>query len=213
MLLAKQIALSFILVFQIACISTKPWTGQTLPENAQSKPQTEREQLYVDYEILDWSGFGEPGFYLLGSQDEKEPVLYQLDSLLPVILDLAPHLQEDLDSMKNYSRYGRYMVYTSLGLFSLAATGHALDEKPVFYTARNLGLVTLFLSVVLEHFEWQLLGQLRYQYNEALQVRLGFSEPEDEASLPEEMPEQSFYFRKQNDRLGDIRLGFLNIRF
>jgi len=170
-----KLSVAFLTVcLGMGCSTTNEWSDSLPPKAVGQVSIEERESLYRRYEILDWSGLGVTGFHLRSPDSNvDQSANYRLESLLPLIEDVAPYLKDDLNEIQTYDRYGRIMAYSSFGLLGLAAGGLAMDEKQVYFTARNLGIFTLFLAVVLEHFEWQIMGQVQYQYNEALRDRLG----------------------------------------
>jgi hypothetical protein len=186
--LTRRLVGCFLLsAFALSCVSVKTWDGGQPPPAIGKLDASQRQELYDKFELIDWSHWQEPAFYLRPLKSPSADLqAYSLSSLKPVMLEVGPYLADDITALEDYHSYKEWLTNSAAGLLVVSAIGAALQEDAVYYNARNAGLLTLFLGLVMEQFEWQIQDQLHFQYNNALRQRLRVDDTTQQA--PDKAP-------------------------
>ncbi len=165
----------FISCCMLSCATPQKFTKKW-PEDLSQFTQEKKLAMVSEFEIRDWSGLDGINFYVGGKSADH---LYTLESFKPIIEQITPTLREDLKDVVSFHQTGKYILYGSGGFFTMAAAGYFTEAEDLYHHSQSLGLLSLFLWVIFEQFEWQIKDQIQFQYNDALRENLGITWEKD----------------------------------
>lgn len=167
-----------IMLFLVSCTTAKTFQ-HVWPKQPSQLSEAEKQETLLKFEIQDWSGIDGSHFYMGGTTSDH---LFTLESLRPSMEQIAPYLKQDLESVASLHQTGTYMLYGAGGLFGIAAAGYYAEQSQLYHYSQSLGLLSLFIWVIIEQFEWQLKDQIQFQFNNSLRDKLQIF---DESELEE----------------------------